>query len=106
MAKLLIKNLSDRLTLDFGKGFTEPNLWNFRQFYLTFPILHALCAENLLKTRSQNAESKQVRLTILYALRRELTWSHYRLLMRVEKPEAREWYMNEAAEQNWSYPCS
>ena len=39
---------------------------------------------------------------ILYALRRELTWTHYRALMRVEKPEAREWYMNEAAEQNWS----
>lgn len=39
---------------------------------------------------------------ICYALRNELTWTHYRALMRVENPEAREWYMNEAAEQNWS----
>lgn len=72
----LMCSLSERLTLDFGKGFSEPNLWNFRQFYLSFPILHAL--------------------------RRELRWTHYRLLMRVEKPEAREWYMNEAADQGWS----
>ena len=79
----LIKNLSVRLTKEFGKGFTERNLWHIRQFYLVFPPegrqsqkLHTLCAQ--------------------------LTWSHYRLLMRVEKPEAREWYMSEAASQNWS----
>ncbi len=40
--------------------------------------------------------------TIPHALRTQLTWTHYRLLIRVEKPEAREWYMNEAADQNWS----
>src|SRR6185295_18225823 len=40
--------------------------------------------------------------SILHALRAELTWTHYRLLIRVDKPEAREWYMNEAADQNWS----
>jgi len=72
----LLSNLALRLTADFGKGFSERNLRNFRQFYLYFPIRHAL--------------------------RAELTWTHYRLLMRVEKPEARAWYMKEAAEQNWS----
>jgi predicted nuclease of restriction endonuclease-like (RecB) superfamily len=77
--KRLIKELSKKLTVEFGKGFTEPNLWNFRQFYLTF----------------QDNQK-------LYALRRELTWTHYRLIMRVENPMAREYYMNEAAEQNWS----
>src|SRR5690606_37966854 len=67
----LIKNLSSRLTAEFGKGFTETNLRYFRQFYLAFPaktgveIHHTLCDK--------------------------LTWSHYRLLMRVEKPEARRW---------------
>jgi len=79
----LIKNLSLRLTEEFGKGFTERNLWHIRQFYLVFPPdgpenpkLHTLCAQ--------------------------LTWSHYRLLMRLEKPEARQWYMTEAASHNWS----
>jgi len=77
--KQLIKELSQKLISEFGKGFTEANIWNFRQFYLTF----------------QSDE-------ILYALRRELTWTHYRLIMRIEKPASRQYYMNEAADQNWS----
>jgi predicted nuclease of restriction endonuclease-like (RecB) superfamily len=76
----IIHHLSVRLKEEFGKGFTEANLWNIRQFFLTFPW------------------SQQK----LYALRRELTWTHYRILMRVEKSEAREWYMTEAADRNWS----
>jgi predicted nuclease of restriction endonuclease-like (RecB) superfamily len=79
----LIRNLSIRLTKDFGKGFTEGNLWNFRQFFLVFP--------------TQGTENGK-----LDALRRELTWTHYRHLMRVESPAARAWYMQEAADQNWS----
>lgn len=77
--KGLIKELSEQLSNEFGKGFSEANVWNFRQFYLLF-----------------QADEK------LYALRRELTWTHYRLIMRVENPLAREYYMREAAEQNWS----
>ena len=72
----LIKDLSQRLTSDFGRGFTETNLRYMRQFYLAFSIHHAL--------------------------RDELTWTHYRSLSRVKDLEARLWYMNEAAEQNWS----
>ena len=79
----LIRNLSVRLTNEFGKGFTESNLWNFRQFFLVFPP-------------PDSGSGK------LDALRRELTWTHYRLLMRVESPTARAWYMQEAADQNWS----
>ncbi len=97
--KFLIKNLSLQLTHEFGKGFTEPNLWNFRQFYLCFPNWHTLCAESKAnKKDSDGAGSPE----ILYALRRELTWTHYRLLMRVETPDARAWYLNEAADQNWT----
>ena len=59
----LLRSLSEKLTRDFGKGFDDSNLWNMRQFYQTYPILDAL--------------------------RRELAWSHYCILMRVEKPEAR-----------------
>ena len=74
----LIKELSKHLTAEFGRGFAVANLWNFRQFYLAFP------------------EEK------LYALRRELTWTHYRLIMRVENESARAYYIKEVAEQNWS----
>lgn len=95
----LIKNLSISLTEEFGKGFTEPNLWNFRQFYLCFPNWHTLCAESKANKKDSDGGTSP---EILYALRRELTWTHYRLLMRVEKQEARVWYLNEAADQNWS----
>jgi len=75
----LIKELSRQLTGEFGKGFSVANLKNFRQFYLTFP----------------NSEKS-------YALRSQLTWTHYRLIMRVESPTAREYYLQEAATQSWS----
>ena len=50
------------------------------------------------KTRKSNNDDTEIR----SALSPELSWSHYRLLIRVEKPVARDWYMNEAAEQHWS----
>lgn len=74
--KYIIEGLSKALVEDFGKGFSSPNLRNFRQFYVTFPIR--------------------------YALRSELSWTHYRLLMRVENEEARAFYLNEAIECGWS----
>src|SRR3972149_4898647 len=55
----LLTNLAERLTKDFGKGFDESNLRYIRKFYMVFPIRDAL--------------------------RHELSWTHYRLLMRVEK---------------------
>ncbi len=74
--KYLIKNLSKQLTVDFGKGFSKQNLWNMRQFYNYFPILSAV--------------------------RRELSWTHYKMILRVENQSAREWYIQEAALANWS----
>ncbi|HBT78050.1 MAG TPA: DUF1016 domain-containing protein [Planctomycetaceae bacterium] len=75
----LLRELSQQLGDEFGKGFSEANLRNFRQFYLTFP----------------DWEKR-------YALCSVLSWSHLRLIMRVENPTAREFYIREAAEQNWS----
>jgi predicted nuclease of restriction endonuclease-like (RecB) superfamily len=75
----LIQNLSAQLTVEFGKGFSVANLKNFRQFYLVFP---------------ENEKG--------YAVRSELSWTHYRALIRVDNPKARLWYMEEAIEQNWS----
>ena len=72
----LLKNLSIRLTAEFGARFDERELRRMRQFYSLFPIRGAL--------------------------RPELAWTHYRLLIRVDKPGARAWYLKEAAEQNWS----
>lgn len=72
----LIEGLSKRLTADYGKGFGIANLRNMRQFFLAFPIRDAL--------------------------RSELSWTHYRRLMRVSDPEARNWYMNECADSRWS----
>ena len=69
-------NLSKQMTHDFGKGFTVTNLKYMRQFYLTFPNGHAL--------------------------RDELSWTHYRLLMKVENDNAREFYMQEAVKSGWS----
>ncbi|QLB13599.1 putative nuclease of restriction endonuclease-like (RecB) superfamily [Bisgaardia hudsonensis] len=74
--KYVLQNLSERLTAMYGKGFDVRNLRNMRQFYLAFPIRNAL--------------------------RTELSWTHYRSLIRIENPQAREWYLKEALEQNWS----
>lgn len=64
------------MTSEFGKGFTVTNLRDMRQFYLTF----------------QNKET----------LHSELTWSHYRMIMRVENPAARQFYLEETVKSQWS----
>ena len=75
----ILKELSKALTAEFGKGFSYSSLYNFRQFYLTYPDPD-----------------------IFYTLCRILTWSHNRLIMRVEDPSARTYYLKEASEQGWS----
>jgi len=72
----LIAGLAQRLSAEFNKGFDKSNLWNMRSFFLTFPKIDAV--------------------------RQELAWTHYRLLLRVDKAEIREFYMNEAINSNWS----
>ncbi len=71
----LIEDLSTALTADFGKGFSYANLCNCRQFYLTFPD-----QENL------------------YTACRDLSWSHLRLIMRMDSPQAIAYYCREARE--------
>ena len=72
----LLENLSERLTTDFGRGFDESNLRNIRRFYLTY----------------SNCD----------ALRHELSWTHYRILMRIARPDARAFYEIECVKNNWS----
>jgi predicted nuclease of restriction endonuclease-like (RecB) superfamily len=71
----LLKGLAEKFGTDFGKGFDERELRKIRQFYLLFPIRDAL--------------------------RPELSWTHYRCLLRVRTDEARQWYMHEAANEQW-----
>ena len=77
--KRIVANLSARLTAEYGNGYSERSLWEFRRFYQTFGNLE------ILHTRVQN-----------------LTWSHLRQLMRVSDEHARLWYMDEAAAEGWS----
>jgi len=77
--KEIIKNLSIELSDEFGKGFSKRTLWEIRQFYLLFSdfeIVRTVCAQ--------------------------LKWSHIKLIMRVSNENAREWYLKEASDQNWS----
>ena len=71
-----VKFLSDGLTAEFGKGFDESNLRRMRRFYLTYPIRGTLCPE--------------------------LSWSHYRVLMRIADKDARNFYTEECAKSMWS----
>jgi len=74
----LITNLSRYLSDTFGKGFSEANLWNIRQFYMTFPNFNKFsthCVENL-------------------------TWTNIRLIMRLDNKAEREYYIKESSEQN------
>ena len=74
--KRLIEDLSKRLKNEFGRGFDKSNLWNMRAFYIAFPKIDAS--------------------------RRELSWTHYRLLLRVESPDARSFYEAETVNSRWS----
>ena len=74
--KYLIAELVERLTLEFGKGYDKRNLFYMKQFYITYPIMNAL--------------------------RSQLTWTHYRLLLKVQSSEARIFYEQEAIKGGWN----
>jgi predicted nuclease of restriction endonuclease-like (RecB) superfamily len=97
----VLDDLSQRLTVDFGRGFDITNLRRMRQFYRMFEIRAAVRLE-LGKTKRDAVRLASSVEPIRCTARDELSWSHYRLLMQVEDPVAREWYLNEAAEQHWS----
>jgi predicted nuclease of restriction endonuclease-like (RecB) superfamily len=74
--KQVLPELAKRLSEEFGAGFDVSNLRNMRRLFLAFPIRETLSPE--------------------------LSWSAYLSLMRLENPQAREWYAQEAAQQGWS----
>ena len=86
---------------EFGRGFDVTNLRKMRQFYRMFEIRDAVRLESG-KTKRDVARLVSGVEPIRHTAGDELSWSHYRLLMQVENPAAREWYMNEATDQHWS----
>jgi predicted nuclease of restriction endonuclease-like (RecB) superfamily len=72
----LIKELSRQLSDEFGKGYSQQSIRNMRQFYKSFPIRSTLWSE--------------------------LSWSHYKLIIRLKDENARTWYMEEAVKSHWS----
>lgn len=74
--KSVLKDISEKLTKDFGKGFDERNLRKMKQFYNMYQKWDSVSTE--------------------------LSWTHYRHLLKVENESARLWYMNEAIKENWS----
>ena len=74
--KNVLQKLSDKLTAEFGKGFSVRTLQQMKKFYTLFPIANAL--------------------------RSQLTWTHYRSLLKVSNESARNWYIEEAIKGQWS----
>jgi hypothetical protein len=97
----VLEELSHRLTAEFGRGFDVTNLRKMRQFYRMFEIRDAVRLESGRAKRDTAGLVSAVE-TIRHTVCDELSWSHYRLLMQVEDPAAREWYMRESVVQNWS----
>ncbi len=74
--KQTLKNLARQLTVEFGRGFDYTNITNMRKFYLSFPNVDTL--------------------------RQELSWSHYRLLSRLDSEQKRNYYLTESITSNWN----
>ena len=104
--KHIIELAYQSLTEEFGRGFSETQVRNYRKFYLAF--------SNLLIQQTTPAEFRSKLASIQQTMPAEsvsdgivlpiqLSWSHYERLIRVADPEARMWYMQEAATQQWDY---
>jgi len=74
--KGILKTISKNLTKEFGKGFNYRNLQYMKRFYKLFSNMNAVSSQ--------------------------LSWTHYRFLLKVENENARNWYMNESVKENWS----
>lgn len=109
--KHVIEVASAALTEEFGKGFSETNIMNFKKFYLKFKELTIpqTLSEEFKKQKHQTLSDESSLLPqkgqtppAQFELRL-LPWSHYERLIRVEDKKAREWYAKEAFEQGWSF---
>jgi hypothetical protein len=97
----IIENLSAQLTERYGQGYSVPNLKNFRQFYLTSPDRFVEKGYPLGSELKQFPKSYPLGSDSVAGFSPQLSWSHYRALMRVEDIKAREFYEREAIAGGW-----
>jgi len=86
--KEVLKRLAERLTVEFGSGFSVTNLKLMRQFYLLNAQRISQTASDLLATPEKRPFS--------------LSWSHYVFLLGIKKADERDFYEIEAASQDWT----
>lgn len=106
--KKIIETLANDLTAKYGKGFDNKSLYNYIKFYRYFPeifdavsrklkLFDATSREfELLNSMGSNTKSDGI------SNQQLLPWTHYRELIRVENPDARKWYEQEALREIWS----
>ena len=93
----VLSEVSRQLTQRYGKGFSLANLQNFRKFYLAYSARAVPAAPIQYPAGRELAGSESVQ-----GFSPQLTWSHYRALMRVDNVQARDFYEREAIECGWS----
>jgi predicted nuclease of restriction endonuclease-like (RecB) superfamily len=100
----VVKNISKALTAEFGRGFSERSIWQYRQFYQMFPkisIRRSMIAISDKSPKSKTNSAITDRRIEPTSLQHSLNWTHIQRIMRVSNPEARKWYLQETAEQSW-----
>jgi predicted nuclease of restriction endonuclease-like (RecB) superfamily len=110
--KRLLEDLSAQLTVHYGKGFSSTNLWYFRQFYMAYAHPVALPAQPIVHPAGGQSAPPDNPGSIVHpvggllsntpSFHPSLSWSHYRALMRIDNPTARQFYETEAVQANWS----
>ncbi len=117
-AKYIIENISKELKQEFGRGYSVTNIKYFRQFYRTFPydfnlasIGHSISDQldmakrhflsDQFKDSIHHTLCDESELEILQILFTKLSWTHVRQILRVKNPEARDYYIREAANNSW-----
>ena len=99
--KQILKELSGRLTKEFGKGFSEDNLGNMRKFYFTYqPQISETLFRKSEKQQTLSAQFEPKPTSLFNEFK--LSWSHYLKLMRIEDHQERKFYEIESIKNNWS----
>jgi hypothetical protein len=100
----VIKNVSKALTAEFGRGFSERSVRQFRQFYQMFPKLSIRRSKIAISGKSSKTVAdlaitdRQINASPFH---QGLSWTHLQRIMRVLDPKARVWYLTETAGQSW-----
>jgi len=103
--KYIIENISEELRKEFGKGYSQRSIREYRQFYLAFPEIRRTPSAELQNAKNEEiAVNVEIRRTLFAESNtlHNLSWSHCRLIMRISNKEARAWYIKETAQNNWS----